>query len=252
MSPNVWIRAGIVIIYGSSIDANAHKHHAIQVVWPKEGDCCEFNGESLSSPLIIDSNVEHQLQLDEGWILLVEPSSVLGVTLSERLNGLPFHILDTLEAYSDLAQFSVSDEVNELLSPLFKALILPTQSLLFNESQVSDERIKKLIVELHECLDGDCIKPTHWRASEVAESLALSEGRFLHLFTQEIGVPWRPYLLWCRMICAVNSILKGESATHAAYQAGFSDSAHLSRTFKNTFGITIRQANSIFQLKKRG
>ena len=68
----------------------------------------------------------------------------------------------------------------------------------------------------------------------------------VHLFKQEMRIPWRPYLLWRRLLCAIAFMHKGGSATAAAYQAGFSDSAHLSRTFKSMFGITIRQAQASF------
>jgi len=48
------------------------------------------------------------------------------------------------------------------------------------------------------------------------------------------------------MNCAIAAIAKGASATDAAHLAGFSDSAHLSRTFRRFFGMSLRQANSIF------
>ncbi|MGF1728384.1 helix-turn-helix transcriptional regulator [Photobacterium kasasachensis] len=245
MKPNVWIKAGIVIIYGSSIDASPHRHHAIQLAWPREGYCCKLDNNEISTPLIIDSNVEHQLQIDEGWILLVEPTSELGVALSLKLAGQPSTIFEAsppADIHSDQ-----TDDLTTLLSPLFKTLELSNQFPLINESQVTDSRIKQLLLELHQCLGGQCIKPDSWRASNVAQKLALSESRFLHLFSKEMGIPWRPYLLWCRMICAVRAILNGESATNAAHLAGFSDSAHLSRTFRKTFGMTIRQAKAIFQ-----
>ncbi|MGF1756404.1 helix-turn-helix transcriptional regulator [Photobacterium sagamiensis] len=149
-----------------------------------------------------------------------------------------------------LSTFKSSDQVDDLtvlLSPLFNELEITNQFSLINESKVADKRIQKLLLELHKCLEGDCIKPKNWRASDVAQQLALSESRFLHLFSEELGVPWRPYLLWCRMTCAIKAILNGTSATDAAHLAGFSDSAHLSRTFRKTFGMTIRQANAIFR-----
>ncbi|WP_155942351.1 hypothetical protein [Moritella marina] len=31
MKSHVWFKAGVVIIYGSSIDASPHRHHAIQL-----------------------------------------------------------------------------------------------------------------------------------------------------------------------------------------------------------------------------
>ncbi|CAG22211.1 helix-turn-helix transcriptional regulator [Photobacterium profundum] len=245
MKSNVWIKAGIVIIYGSSIDASPHRHHAIQLAWPRNGCSCKLDNNEISTPVIIDSNVEHQLQVDEGWILLVEPTSELGVELSKKLAGQPSKVfkvpLPTIKHTEDI------DDLTVLLSPLFESLALSNQFPLINESQIADHRIKKLLHELNQCLDGKCLKPSNWRASDVAQKLALSESRFLHLFSKELGIPWRPYLLWCRMICAVRAILNGESATDAAHMAGFSDSAHLSRTFRKTFGMTIRQANAIFQ-----
>ena len=89
MKSNIWFKAGLVSIYGSSIDASPHCHHAIQLVWARDGSCCKLDNKAISTPLIIGSNVEHQLQLDEGWILLVEPTSDLGLVLSDKLLDQP-------------------------------------------------------------------------------------------------------------------------------------------------------------------
>ena len=99
---------------------------------------------------------------------------------------------------------------------------------------------------MDDCIAGKCVKPDVWRAHEVATQLSLSTSRFLHLFREQMGIPWRRYLLWRRIICAIQSMLAGCSATDAAFATGFSDSAHLSRTFKSNFGMTIRQAQRIF------
>jgi len=102
---------------------------------------------------------------------------------------------------------------------------------------------------LDECFEDGFDSQVSWSAFDVAKQLSLSEGRFLHLFRQEMVIPWRPYLLWRRMMCAVNALISGTSATDAAHLAGFSDSAHLSRTFRRLFGMSIRQALRLF--KKR-
>ncbi len=67
--------------------------------------------------------------------------------------------------------------------------------------------------------------------------MALSSHRFQHVFRASTGVPFRRYLLWLRLIGAVNAAASGASLTDAAYAAGFSDSAHLSRTFRRMFGL---------------
>jgi AraC family transcriptional regulator len=73
---------------------------------------------------------------------------------------------------------------------------------------------------------------------EIAEAVHLSPDRFRHLFMEETGVAFRPYLLWQRLECSLAAYVAGQSLTEAAYAGGFADSAHLSRTFKRMFGIS--------------
>ena len=75
------------------------------------------------------------------------------------------------------------------------------------------------------------------RLSEVAGAAALSPDPFRHLFVQETGTAFRPYLLWLRLNVAIECSMDGRSWTEAAHEAGFSDSAHLTRTFKRMFGM---------------
>jgi len=246
IKPTVWLQAGVVIIYGSSLDAAPHSHHAIQVIWPKAESLCKLNEHAISELAVVDSKVEHQLQMSEGWVLLIEPKSSLGQELSIKLAGQSFKTF-SLPSSKALIPPAHPKDLTKYLIPLFQRLKLSKQASLTNESTVKDKRIQQLVTKLNQCLQGDCIKPTSWRASEVANQLALSESRFLHLFSAEIGIAWRPYLLWRRMICAIQAMIKGRSATEAAHIAGFSDSSHLSRTFRNTFGMTIRQTVKIFK-----
>ncbi len=246
IKPTVWIYSGIVIIYGSSIDAAPHSHHAIQLIWPKSDSRCSLNESDISALTIIDSNVDHQLQMTDGWVLLIEPKSNLGRELFIKLAGESFKTFSS--SFSEKVNSPVqAEDLTEFLAPLFKNLELKNQLLLTNKSTVKDQRIQQLLSELNQCLEGDCIKPPNWRAGEVANQLALSESRFLHLFSEELGIAWRPYLLWRRMMCAIQAMINSNSATEAAHLAGFSDSAHLSRTFRKNFGMSIRQALTLFK-----
>jgi len=246
IKPIIWIKPGIIAIYGSGLDAAPHSHHAMQVIWPENNSRCKFNDNDISELLIIDSKIEHQLQLSKGWVLLIEPKSVLGRELSITLAGEPFITVNS-PLFMATEQPTQTNDLSIFLAPLLKVLNITIQSLLINESTVEDQRIQQILTELNKCLDGDCIKPSNWRAAKVAHQLALSESRFLHLFSQELGISWRPYLLWRRMICAIQAMKNNHCATDAAHLAGFSDSAHLSRTFRNTFGMTIRQAHVLFR-----
>ena len=66
----------------------------------------------------------------------------------------------------------------------------------------------------------------------------LSQSRFMHVFTESTGVPLRPYVLWLRLQRACCDLMGGASVTVAAHSAGFSDAAHLTRTFRRMLGMT--------------
>lgn len=75
------------------------------------------------------------------------------------------------------------------------------------------------------------------RQVELARAMHLSESRLAHLFSAQIGVPLRRYVLWRRLRIATERAIRGESLTAAAHAAGFADSAHLSRSFRAHFGV---------------
>ena len=73
--------------------------------------------------------------------------------------------------------------------------------------------------------------------SQLAAEIHLSAVRLAHIFPAEIGLPVRRYLLWLRLIDAIEKVALGADLTNAAHDAGFSDSAHLTRTFRRMFGM---------------
>ena len=73
--------------------------------------------------------------------------------------------------------------------------------------------------------------------SQLAASVGLSTSRFRHLFAAEVGISLRHFTIWNRLYAAVETLSRGGNLTEAAHDAGFSDSAHLSRSFRRMFGI---------------
>jgi len=66
----------------------------------------------------------------------------------------------------------------------------------------------------------------------------LSPSRFMHVFTESMGIPLRPYILSLRLRRACCELSAGASVTSAACSAGFSDAAHLTRTFRRMLGVS--------------
>ena len=221
---------GVVIAYGKSIDARPHKHSLWQLCLPSEESL--LNNKVLLTGQVIPPNELHQLSMPKGWVILAEPKSQLGIIISELPKLLPTKKNDA--------------RIEELFMQLFMfpALI---DALKNNPYLSHDKRILKLLAKLDTCSTGKCLKPERWRAKDIADWLAISESRFLHIASKELGVSWRPYLLWRRLLCAIQAIKSGKNMTESAYLAGFSDSAHLCRTIKNLFGMTSKQLLSSFR-----
>lgn len=72
---------------------------------------------------------------------------------------------------------------------------------------------------------------------ELAEALGLSPSRVLHLFTEQIGVPYRRYRLWKRLWVATERLHASDNMTIAAVDSGFADATHYSHAFRDTFGV---------------
>ena len=93
-----------------------------------------------------------------------------------------------------------------------------------------DPRIADVVEYFSE--HGDDLTPV----SELAVRVGLSPSRFQHLFTRQIGVPFRRYRGWNRMRQAIRAIVRGHNFTTAAHATGFTDSAHFSHEFRKIFG----------------
>ncbi|MFW6030070.1 MAG: helix-turn-helix domain-containing protein [Halanaerobiales bacterium] len=96
-----------------------------------------------------------------------------------------------------------------------------------------DDRVHRTVVMIE---DSDYKKLA---LNELANNVALSESRLQHIFKKQIGISIKRYMLWKRIIDGIKIIAGGTNFTFAAHKAGFADSAHMSRTFKRMFGITL-------------
>lgn len=94
-----------------------------------------------------------------------------------------------------------------------------------------DPRVSRTVERLHEEAERAA------SIGEIAAQVALSESRFSHLFSDQMRVSPRRYLLWLRLREALQLLAAGATLTGAAHGAGFADSAHLTRTFRGMLGI---------------
>jgi AraC-like DNA-binding protein len=75
----------------------------------------------------------------------------------------------------------------------------------------------------------------------LAQVAQMSQSRLMHVFTESLGIPLRPYLAWLRVQHALAALVLRHTVTEAAHIAGFADAPHLTRTVRRTVGVTPRQ-----------
>jgi len=80
----------------------------------------------------------------------------------------------------------------------------------------------------------------HSAAEDSAESVHLSFSRFLHLFKQEVGVPYRSLRTWKRARSLLHYVTKESNLTHIALDVGYPDSTHFSHSIRQVYGLAPR------------
>jgi AraC-like DNA-binding protein len=218
--------------------ADPHSHHVVQVTIALTGRIdFDSKGERASGKAVaIAPNSRHAFE-GTGLVahLFVAPDGQAGRQIARRLfaNGpiasIPARQLGDLPARLK-ATFEDPDHTDDDLRALGRNLIARLAAKGVG-AHPSDPRIAKVMAWVAPRLDEAV------SLSDAATFIGLSPGRTRHLFVQQTGIPFRRYLLWLRLMRAVEIYAGGARLSEAARGAGFADSAHLSRTFRRMFGI---------------
>ncbi|MBP6627821.1 MAG: helix-turn-helix transcriptional regulator [Kofleriaceae bacterium] len=226
----LFLDAGWILFVGPGGAAERHAHHAVQLVWALEGEfTVTFDAPLRRRAALFPADVPHAFDATgcRVAILFVEPHGAHGAALDRRARA-----AIGAEAVADLA-----------VVPLPQLDLGWVDAARWCEAAVAalgaDERtsplssVSRRVIEYVEgAIDG---KP---QLAEAARRVGLSPTRLTHVFSEEVGIPFRRFVLWTRIKRAVAATQAGDDLTQSAVAAGFSDSAHLSRTFRAMFGLS--------------
>ncbi|CAG1019295.1 HTH-type transcriptional regulator NimR [Burkholderiaceae bacterium] len=217
-----------------------HEHHAHQLVVAPEGAFrfrtqAQGRWESFEGALV-PSHCAHQFEVDGLAIahLFVEPESRAGRSLTDRFGAAAVSPLPTLASRASartLFQIFESTPGRERLVDAAADAVAQLCGATTEPDKALDPRLARALAYIRANIRSPIA------LGEVAAAVALSESRFRHLFVAQTGSSFRAYLLWLRINLAIEAVMAGASWTQAAHEAGFADSAHLTRTHKRVFGI---------------
>ena len=215
-----------------------HAHHAIQITLGIDGEI-GFR-ESEDEPwrhmrgAIVQADVTHSFSGRNCLVAMVfvDPESREGRWLRQSLREPVTSVPDTRmdRVVPVIRQFD--DAPLEALEPAELVRFMVTSlSAGAPPSRPLDARVARAI----EFMRG--AETPRLSLEDVADTVFLSPSRFAHLFAESVGLPFRRYLLWRKLSRAMLAVGRGASLSQAAHEGGFADSAHMTRTFIQMWGL---------------
>lgn len=214
-----------------------HSHHAIQIVVTIAGDVAIKGPRGdwrTGRGVVVRQDVEHTYDGKGamGGMIFVEPESYEGVWLQTAL-------ADDITVVPDVRTAVCADPLRTFLEKPLEAMEVGdlirhcVLSLCPGAppSRRLDERVTNVLTAIQA---SDDLRVS---IEDAAAMAYLSPSRFAHLFKQQVGLPFRRYMLWRKLTRAMLAIGKEPTIAAAAHASDFADAAHLTRTFYQMFGL---------------
>ncbi|WP_228815646.1 AraC family transcriptional regulator [Nocardia puris] len=206
-------------------DAPAHAHAAVQVLFVARGRLALTDATGLTTPAlaaIIPPGVVHQVHAEpgtSGFLAFLDPDSTTAHAALARLGEQPRQAATTW----------VSVAVPASTPPVAGPVTPPTRP-----------PSHPVVVEAQR-------RATEWvggppSLNDLATNIGISASRLSHIFSAQVGLPYAAWRRWIRLQLGFTVVRDGGTLTQAAHTAGFSDSAHLTRTCRDLIGISPTEA----------
>jgi AraC-like DNA-binding protein len=229
-----WAWPAGLIVWGSGHQTSLHAHHSMQVVMTLGGRLKARGSRSekwrSAGAVIVRPDAMHEIDASDRSVLIafIEPESAIGKAMTSRAVGAM-----TMVAERDVRRWRrLLGAPSSIGEPQLR-LWLERELASDGKPGAVDPRVADVIGILRS-RRGDLGSTS---LASLANLAGLSPSRFAHLFAASVGIPVRRYILWLRVQRAGAALSAAASVTEAAYIAGFSDAAHLTRTFRRMLGM---------------
>ncbi|BDT99330.1 MULTISPECIES: AraC family transcriptional regulator [Nocardia] len=222
------LRPGVLAFAGSIGPTELHAHHAVQIV-AASTPIVVVDGSGVrkhGTHVIVPTDAPHRIDVGSahGTAVYLDPETAAGAAADRRA-----HLNGWADSADTLGIVAAGGDLTAQVTAVVEDL-LPQ-----DESSGADERHAVITAALQ--LLPALVRAGSVRGSDVARQLGIPAPRLSHLFTEQMGIPLRRYILWLRLHIARTRALAGDDLTAAAHAAGFSDGADLTRTCRRTFGL---------------
>lgn len=220
------LRPGVLAFTGSIGSTDVHAHHAVQIITATTAFTVldERGARHRGLKVVVPADAPHRIEVgaQEGAVVFLEPESAPGRAAHSRALGSGWIVTPVLTFTRRRALAAVVDELIAHFTPATGDYGTAVRH------PAVDDALRLL---------PDLVAAGPVSGTELAALVGLSASRLTHLFTEQVGIPLRRYVLWSRLRAAINRVQAGDDLTGAAHGAGFADSAHLTRTTREMFGL---------------
>ncbi len=233
----LYLGIGLAVYVGRVGHHASHQHYASQLAICTEASLAVVSEDHQYDDghcLICPANMRHKLIAPDVDVTLifVEPTTRIGRLMH----------LDT-KPRSPLSVEKLTQFMATLVPALDTGNLASVNQLVYQLLADDDfvtlcTRDMRLITLLNRT-DFELVPPS---VSEAASSIHLSVSRFSHLFSAQMGIGYRSFVRWRKLLSAIKGAATNQTLTWAAHDAGFADAAHFSRTFHTMFGLAPSSA----------
>jgi AraC-like DNA-binding protein len=222
-----------MFVWGPGFMTAAHRHHCVQLLLALHGSLLVRGGRKKvwekCGAVWVRPDARHEVDARGTTLLIgfINAESDIGAALSDRLDAeIACVPAREVARWRDVLGSTPNEAKAERW--LTEFLPRPRRGAAIHPGV---QRVLNHLQEPRTAFDDLSLKA-------LAGIAGLSPSRFMHAFTDSVGVPMRPYILWLRLQRAACDLVGGAKVTSAAHRAGFSDAAHLTRTFRRMLGAT--------------
>ena len=230
----VWPAA--LIVWGSGFATARHRHHCVQLVATTDGSLRIRHkpGDRWKrcAAALIRPDADHEVDARGATLLIgfIDAESEWGAALCETLRA-DISVIGARRLTRWRSIWGRTPDARRVERWVRSELLRHRRPVKIHPG------VDRVVRSLRERLE----RRENLSLRSVSALVGLSPSRFMHAFTESVGVPLRPYILWLRLQRAACDLIHGVTATEAAHTAGFSDAAHLTRTFRRMLGVTPTQ-----------
>ncbi|WP_157254449.1 helix-turn-helix transcriptional regulator [Nonomuraea typhae] len=238
------LRPGL-LLYGGTVGTNAlHAHHAVQLIVSSEPfTMADARGGRVTAKItVVPPGARHTVLTGArvALLALLDPRSSPGRSLLARL-GRGSRAADWATPAPSAQTATRARPLMFAAPPMGHARSAEAASALRTVEEWTGHGGAGA-VPLHPAVEGAIavipalLKRGPVRLHAVADAVHLSPSWLAHLFSAHVGIPLRPYVRWLRLQHAIHQVAGGATLTAAAHSAGFTDSPHFTRVFRESFG----------------